>query len=122
MAIWTASSRKMPLRQEDPNPPYEPWTCANVERWLKTAFRAIPYTLIYALGGNTLRSAAAEQPSATFDSLARTRAVLVDGIPEKAVVTRECIRPEGGGTRDASLARNHWPSKTASLQCCRSLF
>ena len=64
----------------------EPWTCADVERWLKTAFRAMPYTPIYAPRGNTLRSAVMDQPSATFDIVAFTGTVLGDRSEERKIL------------------------------------
>ncbi|MCJ2068122.1 hypothetical protein MKK75_04735 [Methylobacterium sp. J-030] len=76
----------MPAPQEGRNPPREPWTCADVERWLTTAFRAMPYTSIYAPRGNTLQSVSANQPSATFDILAFTGTVLGDRSEERKIL------------------------------------
>ena len=68
------------------DPPTEPWTSADVERWLKTAFRAMPFTPIYAPRGNTLRSAFQTQSSATFDILAFTGTVLGDRSEERKIL------------------------------------
>ncbi|MCJ2102429.1 hypothetical protein [Methylobacterium sp. E-046] len=76
----------MPARPEGPDPPREPWTCADVERWLKTAFRAMPYTPIYAPRGNTLKSVDHDQPSATFDIVAFTGTVLGDRSEERKIL------------------------------------
>lgn len=76
----------MLARLEGLNPPCEPWTCADVERWLKTAFRAMPYTPIYAPRGNTLKSADQDQPSATFDIVAFTGTVLGDRSDERKIL------------------------------------
>lgn len=51
------------------------WTCADVERWLQAAFRAMPTTAIYAPRGSTL-VALGSVPSATFDIIAFTGTVL----------------------------------------------
>ena len=76
----------MLARLEGPDPLREPWTCADVERWLKAAFRAMPFTPIYAPRGNTLRSADHSQPSATFDILAFTGTVLGDRSEERKIL------------------------------------
>ncbi|MCJ2020603.1 hypothetical protein MKK84_24770 [Methylobacterium sp. E-065] len=76
----------MLTRSEDPNPPREPFTCSDVEGWLKAAFRAMPFTPIYAPRGNTLRSAMQNQPSATFDILAFTGTVLGDRSEERKIL------------------------------------
>ena len=76
----------MLARLEGPDPPLEPWTSADVELWLKTAFRAMPFTPIYAPRGNTLRSAITSQPSATFDILAFTGTVLGDRSEERKIL------------------------------------
>ena len=72
--------------QEGPDPPREPFTCSDVEGWLKAAFRAMPFTPIYAPRGNTLRSAMQNQPSATFDILAFTGTVLGDRSEERKIL------------------------------------
>lgn len=76
----------MVKRIPGPDPPREPWTCADVERWLKTAFRAMPYTPIYAPRGTTLRSATPDQPSATFDILAFTGTVLGERSDDRKIL------------------------------------
>ena len=76
----------MLARPEGPDPTLEPFTCADVERWLKTAFRAMPYTPIYPPRGNTLQSANKSQPSATFDILAFTGTVLGDRSEERKIL------------------------------------
>lgn len=76
----------MSFRPEGPDLPRDPFTCADVERWLKTAFRAMPFTPIYAPRGNTLRSANITQPSATFDILAFTGTVLGDRSEERKIL------------------------------------
>lgn len=75
----------IPHRPAGPDPP-ELWTGADVERWLKTAFRAMPYTPIYAPRGNALRSVGQDRPSATFDILAYSGTVLGDRSLERKIV------------------------------------
>lgn len=76
----------MLTRPEGPDPPREPFTCSDVEGWLKAAFRAMPYTPIYAPRGNTLRSVKRDQPSATFDILAFSGTVLGDESDERKIL------------------------------------
>lgn len=76
----------MLTRLEGPDQPRQPWTCADVERWLKTAFRAMPYTPIYAPRGNMLRSATPNQPDATFDILAFTGTVLGERSEDRKIL------------------------------------
>ncbi|AYO85346.1 hypothetical protein [Methylobacterium brachiatum] len=76
----------MVQRTEGPDPPREPWTCADVERWLKTAFRAMPYTPIYAPRGSAIRSANVNQPSATFDIVAFTGTVLGERSDDRKIL------------------------------------
>ena len=73
-------------RPEGPDPPREPFTCSDVEGWLKSAFRAMSFTPIYAPRGNTLRSAMRSQPSSTFDILAFTGTVLGDRSKERKIL------------------------------------
>lgn len=68
------------------DPPLELWTCADVERWLKTAFREMPYTPIYAPRGNTLKSVYQDKPSATFDIVAFTGTVLGERSEERRIL------------------------------------
>lgn len=76
----------MLARPEGPDTPREPFTCADVEGWLKAALRAMPFTPIYAPRGNTLQSANKSQPSATFDILAFTGTVLGDRSEERKIL------------------------------------
>lgn len=63
-----------------------PWTRADVERWLKAAFRAMPFTPIFAPRGNTLQAAAGDVPDATFDIVAFSGTVLGDKSEDRQVV------------------------------------
>nr|WP_137831627.1 hypothetical protein [Methylobacterium sp. L1A1] len=79
----------MPPRIEGPDPPArraDPWTRADVERWLKTAFRAMPYAPIYAPRGSTLQVAAGVTPDATFDLLAFSGTVLGEKSEERHIL------------------------------------
>ncbi|WP_267355683.1 MULTISPECIES: hypothetical protein [unclassified Methylobacterium] len=106
----------MLTRPEGPEPPREPFTCADVERWLKTAFRAMPYTPIYAPRGNTLQSANKSQPSATFDILAFTGTVLGDRSDERKIllVWARAIVTEGeiGGSIAQFCEARGWNRRT----------
>ncbi|OHV16381.1 hypothetical protein BK022_12625 [Methylorubrum extorquens] len=57
-----------------------------MERWLKAAFRAMPFTPIYAPRGNTLQSAAGDVPDATFDIVAFSGTVLGDKSEDRKAV------------------------------------
>lgn len=102
----------MLARPEGPDPPREPFTCTDVEGWLKAAFRAMPYTPIYAPRGNTLRSAMQNQPSATFDILAFTGTVLGDRSEERKILLlwARAIATEGevGGSISEYCAARGW--------------
>lgn len=76
----------MLARLEGPAPTREPFTCADVEGWLKAAFREMPYTPIYAPRGNTLKSVFGSKPSATFDILAFSGTVLGDRSEERKIL------------------------------------
>jgi hypothetical protein len=64
----------------------DPWTRADVERWLETAFRAMPFTPIYAPRGNTLYAAAGDVPDATFDIVVFSGTVLGDQSDDRKAV------------------------------------
>lgn len=74
----------MPPSPAGPDPPA--WTCADVESWLKDAFRAMPFTPIYAPRGSTLATLGGEVPSATFDIVAFTGTVLGERAIERRVL------------------------------------
>lgn len=63
-----------------------PWTSDDVGFWLKAAFRALPYTPIFAPRGNTLRTVAPHVPDATFDIVAFSGTVLGDQSEERLAV------------------------------------
>jgi hypothetical protein len=74
---------------EGPDPPKRsanPWTRADVELWLKAAFRATPYTPIYAPRGNTIQVASGDVPDATFDIVAFSSTVLGDKSEDRKAV------------------------------------
>lgn len=75
----------MQQRPEGPDPP-EPWTRADIERWLIVAFRAMPYVPIYAPRGSTLASANRNLPSSTFDILAFSGTVLGEDSRDRFVL------------------------------------
>lgn len=75
----------MQQRTDSLDPP-APWTCADIERWLIVAFKAMPYVPIYSPRGNTLTSANRNQPSATFDIVAFTGTVLGDRSDERKIL------------------------------------
>lgn len=76
----------MLARLEGHPQPREPFTCTDVEGWLKAAFREMPYTPIYAPRGNTLKSVFGSKPSATFDILAFSGTVLGDRSEERKIL------------------------------------
>ena len=59
------------------------WTSKDVERWLKAGSAAMLHTAILAPGGSTLRTAAGDTPSATFDIIAFTGTVLGEKSAER---------------------------------------
>lgn len=63
-----------------------PWTCPDVELWLKAAFRAMPYTPIFAPRGNTLHAFDPNVPDASFDIVAFTGTVLGDRSVERVIL------------------------------------
>jgi hypothetical protein len=60
----------------------------DIKRWLKAAFRAMPFTPIYAPRGNTLQSAAGAVPDPTFDIVAFSGTVLGDKSEDRKAVIR----------------------------------
>ena len=93
------------------------WTCRDVERWLKVAFRQMPFTPIYAPRGNMLTSAAPTVvPSATFDMIAFTGTVLGDRSDERRalLVWARAIVTEGdvGGSIAAFCREMGWNRRT----------
>ncbi|MGU3665836.1 hypothetical protein ACLBX9_16780 [Methylobacterium sp. A49B] len=118
----------MSSRPEGPDPPREPFTCADVEGWLKAAFRAMPFTPIYAPRGNTLRSAIDSQPSATFDILAFTGTVLGDRSEERKILLlwARAIATEGevgGSISEYCSARGWYRSKfdRTRIRACQKI-
>ncbi|MBA9063112.1 hypothetical protein GGQ91_002500 [Methylobacterium fujisawaense] len=76
----------------------------------------MPYTPIYAPRGNTLKSAVADQPSATFDILAFTGSVLGDRSEERKIllIWARAIVTEGqvGGSIAEYCAARHMQRRT----------
>lgn len=102
---------------DGPEPPAPAWTCRDVERWLKVAFRQMPFTPIYAPRGNTLTSAASEKvPSATFDMIAFTGTVLGDRSLERRalLIWARAIVTEGdiGGSIASFCREMRWDRRT----------
>lgn len=104
---------------EGPDPPRrtaEPWTRADVERWLKAAFRAMPLTPIYAPCGNTLQAAAGDVPDATFDIVAFSGTVLGDKSEDRQVVLlwARAMATKGGvgGSIAEFCRRTRWSRAT----------
>lgn len=104
----------MPPQPAGPDPPA--WTCADVERWLITAFRAMPMTAIYAPRGNTLTTIGSDVPSATFDIVAFTVTVLGRKSDEcKAVLIwarTKATRGEVGGSVAEFCVKAGWSRST----------
>ncbi|BAU91178.1 hypothetical protein MPPM_2573 [Methylorubrum populi] len=104
---------------EGPAPPQRsanPWTRADVERWLKAAFRAMPSTPIYAPRGNTLQAAAGDVPDATFDIVAFSGTVLGDKSEDRQVVLlwarAMATQGEVGGSIAEFCRRTRWSRAT----------
>ncbi|KAB7782146.1 hypothetical protein [Methylorubrum populi] len=109
----------MASRTEGSDPPPRsavPWTRADVELWLKAAFRAMPSTPIYALRGNTLQSAAGDVPDATFDIVAFSGTVLGDKSEDRQVVLlwarAMATNGEVGGSIAEFCRRTRWSRAT----------
>lgn len=104
----------MAQRPAGPDPPR--WTCADIERWLITAFRVMPTAAIYAPRGNTLTVTRGETPSATFDIVAFTGTVLGDRSDERlAVLTwarSKATKGEIGGSVAALCVEKGWKRST----------
>lgn len=92
------------------------WTRGDVERWLKAAFRSMPFTPIYAPRGNTLQSAAGDVPDATFDIVAFSGTVLGDKSEERQVVLlwarATATQGEVGGSIAEFCRRTRWSRAT----------
>lgn len=104
---------------EGPTPPQRsanPWTRADVERWLKAAFRAMPYTAIYAPRSNTLQAAAGDVPDSTFDIVAFSGTVLGDKSDDRqaVLVWARCMATNGevGGSIAEFCRRTRWSRAT----------
>lgn len=97
----------MASRIEGPDPPHrsgDPWTRADVERWIVMPMKILREQGVMAAPGNTLMPFAADTPAATFDMLAFARTVLGKGTPELlAVMTWARIKAAGGNV-EASIA------------------
>lgn len=109
----------MASRAEGPDPPQRsgnPWTRADVELWLKAAFRAMPFTPIYAPRGNTLHAVQAEVPDATFDMLAFSGTVLGDKSDDRQAVLvwarAMATNGEVGGSIAEFCRRTRWSRAT----------
>lgn len=118
----------MLARPEGPDPPREPWTCADIERWLTTAFREMPYTPIYAPRGNTLKSVDHNKPSATFDIVAFTGTVLGDRSEDRRILLlwARAIATEGevGGSIAQFCEAKDWHRSTFDrkrLRACKRI-
>lgn len=80
----------------DPGP--DPWTAADVERWLLVPMRQLQSGAIQLHPGNALRPVDPHQPPSSYDILAFARTVLGKGSDElRAVVTWARITAQGGG-------------------------
>ena len=92
------------------------WTCVDVEAWLKAAFRAMPYTPIFAPRGNTLRTVGPNVPDATFDIVAFSGTVLGDRSEERLAVLlwARAIVTEGevGGSIAQHCSAKGWSRAT----------
>ncbi|MEN3208627.1 hypothetical protein PUR23_01095 [Methylorubrum populi] len=109
----------MASRTEGSAPPPRsavPWTRADVEVWLKAAFRAMPSTPIYAPRGNTLQAAAGDVPDATFDIVAFSGTVLGDKSEDRQVVLlwarAMATHGEIGGSIAEFCRRTRWSRAT----------
>lgn len=101
----------MQERPEGPDPP-QLWTCADIERWLIVAFKAMPYVPIYAPRPNTLTSVNRNIPSATFDIVAFSGTVLGERSEERKIVLlwARALATEGavGGSISQFCAARGW--------------
>ena len=105
-----------PEGPDPPRRPATPWTRADVELWLKAAFRAMPSTPIYAPRGNTLQAAAGDVPDATFDIVAFSGTVLGDKSEDRQVVLlwarSMATQGEVGGSIAEFCRRTRWSRAT----------
>ncbi|CAO4135288.1 hypothetical protein [Methylorubrum extorquens] len=87
-----------------------------MERWLKAAFRAMPFTPIYAPRGNTLQAATPEVPDATFDIVAFSGTVLGDKSDDRKAVLvwarSMATHGEVGGSIAEFCRRTRWSRAT----------
>ena len=94
----------------------DPWGRADVELWLKAAFRELPFTGVYAPRGNTLVSTNTNKPSATFDIVAFSGTVLGDRSDERKAVliwARSIAAREAGDWSIAEFCREkNWNRRT----------
>lgn len=109
----------MPERPAGPDPPSAsgtPWTSADVELWLVTAFRAMPYTAVFAPRGHTLKAVDPNTPDATFDIVAFTGTVLGATSRERQVLLlwarAKASRGEIGGSVSAYCDARGWKRRT----------
>lgn len=91
----------MASRIEGPDPPQrsgDPWTSADVKRWLIMPMKILCQQGILAGAGNGLSSTSNDTPSATFDIMAFARTVLGgrDNPEHVAVMTWARIMAAGG--------------------------
>jgi len=97
----------MPVRVQGPDSPAhaaDPWVGADVEMWLKAAFRAMPYTGIYAPRGNTLHAVSPDTPDATFDIVAFSGTVLGDRSEDRVLVLTWARSVSSKGSVGGSVA------------------
>ncbi len=97
----------MPRTPPVPAPPArsgDPWTDADVKRWLVIPMRMLREQGLMAGAGDALIPTNRDTPQATFDILAFARTVLGKGSDElRAVTTWARIMAEGGDT-ETSIA------------------
>ncbi|UYW25886.1 hypothetical protein OKC48_21845 [Methylorubrum extorquens] len=106
----------LPEGPDSPQRSTVPWTRADVELWLKAAFRAMPFTPIYAPRGNILHAASSEVPDATFDMLAFSGTVLGDKSEDRQAVLvwarAMATKGEVGGSIAEFCRRTRWSRAT----------
>ena len=111
----------LPEGPDPPPRPAVPWTRADVELWLKAAFRAMPSTPIYAPRSNTLQAAAGDVPDATFDIVAFSGTVLGEKSEDRQVVLlwarAMATHGELGGSIAEFCRRTRW--SRATFDRCR---
>lgn len=103
----------MPRQPAGPEPPAhsgDPWTDADVKRWLVIPMRMLRDQGVMAGAGNALIPTGRDTPQATFDILAFARTVLGKGSDELIAVVTWARIMAAGGHAETSIAE--WCTET----------